>query len=202
MPPLTVALTGGTGFVGGALARRLSENGCKLRLLVRRPSSVEQFRPVDAEVIQGSLSDRDSLTQLLEGADWVVHAAGAIKAVDAREFAEVNRDGAARVSEVAAVAGVKGFSLVSPPAPRSPLIPAYAASKRMGEMEVLSRLPHAVVLRPPVIYGPGDRETLPIFRAARRGYFLIPGPPESRLSFIHVDDFAAVVGAIIARATS
>jgi nucleoside-diphosphate-sugar epimerase len=68
-------------------------------------------------------------------------------------------------------------------------------------MEVLSRFSDAVVLRPPVIYGPGDRETLPMFRAARLGYFLIPGPPESRLSFIHVDDFAAAVLAIIAAKT-
>ena len=67
----------------------------------------------------------------------------------------------------------------------------------MGESEVMSRLSRAVVLRPPVVYGPGDRETLPMFRAARYGYFLIPGPPESRLSFIHVDDFASAVLAVI-----
>jgi nucleoside-diphosphate-sugar epimerase len=199
--PFTVALTGGTGFVGSAIARKLSENGCKLRLLVRRPSAVERFRPTDAVTVHGSLSNRDSLARLLEGADWAVHAAGAIKAVHANEFAQVNRDGAASIAEAAADAGVKAFILISSLAARSPLVSAYAASKRMGEMEVLSRLSDAVVLRPPVIYGPGDRETLPMFRAARLGYFLIPGPPESRLSFIHVDDFAAAVLAIIAAKT-
>lgn len=193
----TVALTGGTGFVGNAIARMLSEAGCKLRLLIRQPSAADRFRSMDAVTVHGSLSDRDSLARLLDGADWVVHAAGAIKAINAEQFVEVNRDGAARIAEAAAGAEVNGFVLVSSLAARSPLVSAYARSKRMGESEVMSRLSRAVVLRPPVVYGPGDRETLPMFRAARYGYFLIPGPPESRLSFIHVDDFASAVLAVI-----
>ena len=152
--------------------------------------------------MQGSLSDRESLERLFEGADWVVHAAGAIKALTADEFVKVNRDGAATVTEAATKAGVTRFLLVSSLAARSPLVSAYAASKRMGESEVLSRIADAVVLRPPVIYGPGDRETLPMFKAARLGFFLIPGPSESRLSFIHVDDFASAVLAIIRAETS
>jgi nucleoside-diphosphate-sugar epimerase len=195
--PATVALTGGTGFVGNAIARMLSEAGCKLRLLIRQPSAANRFGSMDAVTVHGSLDDRDSLGRLVEGADWVVHAAGAIKAINTEHFLEVNRDGAARIAEAAARAEVGGFVLVSSLAARSPLVSAYAGSKRMGESEVTSRFGRAVVLRPPVIYGPEDRETLPMFRAARYGYFLIPGPPESRLSFIHVDDFASAVLAVI-----
>ena len=143
--PATVALTGGTGFVGNAIARRLSEAGCKLRLLIRQPSAADRFRSMDAVTVHGSLSDRDSLARLLDGADWVVHAAGAIKAVNAEQFVEVNRDGAARLAEAAAGVDVKGFVLVSSLAARSPLVSAYAGSKRMGESEVMSRLSRAVV---------------------------------------------------------
>ncbi len=194
----TVALTGGTGFVGGAIARHLGENGYRLRLLVR-PLGAMSGIPVDAVTVPGSLADRDSLARLLEGADAVVHAAGAIKAIDAGEFVRVNRDGAAAVAEAALRAGVERFVLISSIAARSPLVSVYAGSKRAGEAEVLARLgPAVAILRPPVVYGPGDRETLPMFRAARIGIFPIPGPPEARLSFIHVADFAGAVAATIA----
>lgn len=195
---VTVALTGGTGFIGGAIARHLSENGYRLRLLVRRPGAMPGL-PLDAVTVPGSLADRDSLARLLEGAKAVVHAAGAIKAIDSGEFARVNRDGAAAVAEAALRAGVKQFVLISSIAARTPLVSAYAGSKRAGETEALARLgPAVAVLRPPVVYGPGDRETLPMFRAARFGIFPIPGPREARLSFIHVADFAGAVAATIA----
>ena len=194
----TVALTGGTGFVGGAIAHHLSRSGYRLRLLVRRPGA--PGLPADAVTVPGSLGDRNSLSRLLEGAEAVVHAAGAIKAIDAEEFLRVNRDGAAAIAEEALRAGIERFVLISSIAARSPLVSLYAGSKRAGESEVLGRLGPTVVaiLRPPVVYGPGDRETLPLFRAARFGFFPVLGPPEARLSFIHVADIAAAVAAVIA----
>lgn len=194
----TVALTGATGFVGGAIARRLSENGHPLRLLARRTAALPALsgEPI---AIAGALDDRASLARLMEGADMAVHAAGAIKAIDAHEFDRVNRAGAAAVADAAREAGVGRFVLISSIAARSPLLSAYAASKRAGEAEALQRLGERVtVLRPPVVYGPGDRETLPMFRAARLGLFPIPGPREARLSFIHVADLAGAVAACLA----
>jgi nucleoside-diphosphate-sugar epimerase len=194
----TVALTGATGFVGGAIARRLSESGYRLRLLARRPAALPPLAG-ETVTIEGALDERDSLARLMEGADAAVHAAGAIKAIDAGEFERVNREGAAAVAEAAHAAGIDRFVLISSIAARSPLVSAYAASKRAGEAEVLHRLADKVtILRPPVVYGPRDRETLPMFRAARLGLFPIPGPPEARLSFIHVDDFAGAVAACLA----
>jgi nucleoside-diphosphate-sugar epimerase len=104
------------------------------------------------------------------------------------------------LAEAALQAGTRHFVLVSSLAARSPLLSAYAASKHAGEREVLRRLGPAkpTILRPPVVYGPGDMETLPMFRAARHGIFPILGPPEARLSFIHVGDLAAAVAACLA----
>ncbi len=193
----TVALTGGTGFLGGAIARTLAENGYRLRLLVRRPAAMPDLPP-DTVAVLGSLGNRDSLARLLEGADAVVHAAGAIKTVHVEEFDLVNREGASAMADAALKARVERFVLISSIAARAPLVSAYAGSKRAGEAEVLSRLGAGVaIFRPPVVYGPGDRETLPMFRAARFGLFPIPGPPEARLSFIHVADLAAAVAAAI-----
>lgn len=197
----TVALTGATGFVGGAIARHLSAKGYRLRLLARRPDALPALAGENA-VVRGALGDRDKLEELMAGAEMVVHAAGLIKAIDERDFVAVNRDGAAAVAEAARGAGVRRFVLISSIAARSPLLSAYAGSKRAGESEVVKRIGAEVtIIRPPVVYGPGDRETLPMFRAARLGYFPIPGPPEARLSFIHVGDLAAAVAACLASPT-
>ena len=195
----TVALTGGTGFVGGAILRALASNGYRLRLLARRRSPAGEIPP-GAEIVHGSLEDRDSLADLLKGADAAVHAAGAIKAIAAEEFRRVNRDGAAALAEAAAQAGVGRFVLISSLAARAPELSTYAASKHAGEVAVLERLKRRVtVLRPPIVYGPGDRETLPLFRAAAHGVLPIPGPRQARLSFLQVDDCAdAVVAALAA----
>jgi 2-alkyl-3-oxoalkanoate reductase len=191
-----VALTGATGFVGGAIARHLSAKGYQLRLLARRPAALPALSG-DHVVVRGALDHPDKLDELVAGADMVVHPAGLIKAVDEREFARINRDGAAAIADAARKAGVRRFVLISSIAARSPLLSAYAASKRAGESEVVKRLGPVTILRPPVVYGPGDRETLPMFRAAGFGFFPIPGPPEARLSFIHVADLAAAVAACL-----
>jgi 2-alkyl-3-oxoalkanoate reductase len=134
----------------------------------------------------------------VDGHVGAFHEAREAAPVVERAFDQVNRDGAAAVAEAALNAGIGRFVLISSIAARSPLVSAYAASKRAGEAEVLKRLEGRVtILRPPVVYGPGDRETLPMFRAARWGVFLIPGPREARLSFIHVADFAAAVSACL-----
>lgn len=196
--PATVALTGGTGFVGAAIARHLAAGGYRLRLLARRPGAVGDLGP-DAEIVHGALEEEDSLARLVDGAEMVVHAAGAIKAIAAADFARVNRVGSAAIAAAARTAGARRLVLISSLAARSPLLSAYAASKRAGEREVALRFgPGAAILRPPVVYGPGDRETLPMFRAARHGVFLIPGPSEARLSFIHVADLASAVAACLA----
>ena len=194
----TVALTGATGFVGSHIARNLVASHHRLRALVRNPRAV--FPGI--EPITGSLADRPSLARLIEGCDVVVHCAGAIKAIDAAHFEHVNRDGAAAVADAAATSpSVRRFVLISSLAARSPLLSAYAASKRAGETEVARRCRVPLtVLRPPVVYGPGDRETLPMFRAAGSGIFPIPGPAEARLSFLHVSDLARAVAAALSGA--
>jgi nucleoside-diphosphate-sugar epimerase len=199
----TVALTGGTGFVGGHIARTLLAAGHRLRALARSPSRAMTL-PEGAEHVAGSLADRPSLDRLLQGCDAVVHCAGITKAIDAGQFGRVNRDGAAAIADAAAAAPtVRRFVLISSLAARSPLLSAYAASKRAGEAAVAERWRAPLTtLRPPVVYGPEDRETLPVFRAARFGVFAIPGPAEARLSFLHVGDLArAVAAALSANAT-
>ncbi len=193
----TVALTGASGFVGAAIARRLAADHWPLRLLVR-PGSEARLPPLaHAELVTGSLADRDSLTRLLAGATALVHCAGAVRGADRDDFERVN------------VAGTQALLDAAPPtlrmlhisslAARHPQLSDYAASKRAGELRVATVLPpqRRVIVRPPAVYGPGDRELRPLLDAMLRGLALIPGPRDARFSLIHVDDLAGAVACLL-----
>ena len=144
--------------------------------------------------IAGSLEDRDSLRALADGADAVIHVAGVINAPDAAGFEAGNVAGTVAMLDAAKSAGVKRFVHVSSLAAREPQLSMYGASKARSEVRVnASGLSHAIV-RPPAVYGPGDRETLELFKMAKRGLVLLP--PRGRLSLIHVDDLAGLLLAL------
>lgn len=197
--PRTVAVTGATGFVGSHLVCRLVDAGYQVRVLTRRMpvNPIYGERPIEAVI--GDLADADSLRRLLEGADALVHAAGLIKAPDRDSFFQVNAAGTRQVVEAVRGQGAPlRFVLLSSLAAREPQLSAYAASKRAAETaltQVGGGLAWTIV-RPPAVYGPGDRETLAFFRAARRG--LVPAPNvHARVSMIHVRDLAAAIETVL-----
>ncbi|MGD8642735.1 MAG: NAD-dependent epimerase/dehydratase family protein [Chromatiales bacterium] len=200
--PHTVALTGATGFVGGAIARRLVADGWHVRALVRARSNTERLPRLDAlERVPGSLEDCDSLRRLVSGADAIVHCAGAVRGRSEQDFVRVNVDGVARLIDAARErARDSRFLLMSSLASREPQLSHYASSKRRGEQVLESRAGPMrwIALRPPAVYGPGDRELLPLFRAMDRGFAPVLGSPEARFSLIYVDDLAAAVAAWLA----
>ncbi len=194
--PECIAITGATGFVGSHLLRHLLEKGDAVRLLVRDPSRLDlpPTAAAQVETVQGALDDEAALGRLVEGADVVIHVAGAIAAPDARTFHDVNAEGSCRLAERAARAGVERFVHVSSLAARAPHLSPYAASKRAGEEKLqevaVSRGLKAVIVRPPAVYGPGDRATLSLFDQLSRRVALVPGHGRQRISLIHVTDLA------------
>ena len=197
-PPL-VALTGATGFIGRHLVVALYQAGFRLRLLLRREPDVPEWRGLPGpEVVAGALDDEAALDRLVEGADVVIHLAGLIKAARRRDFFAVNRDGAAAMARaVERVAPGARFVLVSSLAAREPQLSDYAASKRAGEGAVLEVLgERASVLRPSVVYGPGDRETLVFFQLAGKRLVPLLGSAASRAATIHVADLVRLIVAM------
>jgi nucleoside-diphosphate-sugar epimerase len=195
----TVAVTGATGFIGRRLLHGLAAAGYGIRALVR--GTPPSDAPAGVAWIRGDLADSTALSALLAGADAVIHGAGAVKALDRDAFMAANAVGTARLADLAAAQTASPrFVHVSSFAARAPHLSAYAASKAAGEKAVLAhglRLP-AVVLRPPAVYGPGDREALRVLRMAARGVLLVPDVPGARLSLVHVDDaVAAVLAALV-----
>jgi 2-alkyl-3-oxoalkanoate reductase len=202
--PRTIALTGATGFIGTALLRRLLSAGWRVHALHR--SAVPQTRlPVHGhEVVwfRASLSEPQSLSRLLQGVDAVVHCAGAVRGASADDFNRVNVQGVAGlVRAVQDLHPMPRFLLISSLAARQPDVSWYASSKRQGENVLLSAAGRmaCTILRPPVVYGPGDRETIPLLRWMQRGIAPMAGDGRSRFCMVFVEDLAAAVQCLLDR---
>lgn len=193
-----VALTGATGFVGGALVPVLLEAGFHVTVLVRSPKA-GQF-PAPVRVVVGDLENAAALADLVRDADCVVHAAGAIAALSQKLFFKVNLAGVQAVFVAAKAAGVARFVHISSLAAREPGLSFYAASKRAGEdfLCAVDTPMQVVLLRPSAIYGPADKATLPLLAALQKTVAFIPSTAAARFSLLHVHDFAKVIADAVA----
>jgi dihydroflavonol-4-reductase len=207
--PTPLAVTGSTGFVGSHLLEALLDRGVRLRLLVREPSRLPARAAAQAEVVHGSLDDRDALAALVAGCGAAVHVAGLVRGARPAHFDRANRVGtenlvralrdhapAARLVHLSSLAAAgpspdpRGRRPEDPPSPVS----VYGRSKLAGEAAVRSHGGPWVVLRPPAVYGPRDTDVLQFFRLAARGIVLIPAGER----FLSVAFVADVVRAILA----
>lgn len=199
-PRGSVAVTGGSGFVGRHVVRRLLAAGWHVRALLRRPDALDDLAAAGSvSVLHGDLAGEDTLGRLVAGADAVVHCAGLVAARSTREFMAVNSEGTARLLRAVGAAGTAPrFVLVSSLAAREPQLSPYARSKRQAEEQLrsLGAGLHWQILRPPVVYGPGDRATLPLFRQFARGLALCPAG-SGRFSMIYVEDLAAAAADLL-----
>ncbi|MBW2440362.1 MAG: SDR family NAD(P)-dependent oxidoreductase [Deltaproteobacteria bacterium] len=192
----TIAITGATGFIGGTLIRQLASAGCQVQALIR-PASMHK-QPINGGVnwIRGDLADGDSLQRLVHGADTIVHCAGAVRGASRQDFNRVNVDGVARLAQAAAkLKQPVRFLLLSSLAAREPQLSAYAASKQQGErmlMETAGKLDWAV-FRPTAVYGPGEREMMPVLRLMARGVAPLIGSGNRRFSLLYAEDLADAV---------
>jgi nucleoside-diphosphate-sugar epimerase len=191
-----VAVTGATGFIGRRLVQLLADSGYAVRAFARKPQAQAGPKSGAVDWITGTLEDRNALDALAEGAEAIVHCAGAIKAYSRDAFLEVNAGGTRRLAEAAASrANPPRLIHLSSIAAREPLLSSYAASKRAGEVALkpFAEKLRPVILRPPAVYGPGDGETLRIFSMAERGLFPVPWGRAGRISMVHVDDVGRAV---------
>lgn len=194
---LLVAITGATGFAGRHAVAELLSRGHRLRALVRNPQGAGL--PEAVERVKGDLADPGAVRQLMAGADAAVHLAGALAAFDREGYFSVNARGTETLVEAALSAGLGRFVHVSSLAAREPQLSHYGASKRAGEEAVARHgaTLNAVILRPPAVYGPGDRGTLPLIRELTRPVAAIPGQRDARFSLIHAHDLARTIGTAI-----
>ena len=184
-----LAMTGATGFVGGATMRDAVAAGWHVRALTRRPQPDQE----GVTWIAGALDKPDSLAEMAEGSDTVMHIAGVVNVPTRAAFEAGNATATGHVVEAARSAGVKRFVHVSSLAAREPDLSNYGWSKERAEMVVRDSGLDWTIIRPPAVFGPGDTEMLDLFRMARRGIALVPS---GRMSAIYVDELARLLVAL------
>jgi dihydroflavonol-4-reductase len=204
-----VLVTGATGFVGSNLVRALSQKGYSITCLVRKTSNTHVLQKKSVRLVVGDLDDAAAIREAGRSIDTVYHLAGAIKAANRRQYFQTNQIGTRHLLETLAEVnpGLHRFIHVSSLAAAGPSIDGqsrteeqkpnpiswYGESKLAAEEEVLRfrEVFPVTILRPSAVYGPGDRETLLIYRMIQRGCLFTPGRQQRRFSLIHVDDLAA-----------
>lgn len=172
------------------------ERGHEVRALARRT------QPPAPHVawLGGALDDAEGLAALVKDADAVIHVAGAINAPDRAGFHAANVAGTEALAAAARKAGVRRFIHVSSLAAREPDLSDYGWSKAESERAVKASTLDWTIVRPPAIYGPGDRETLELFRMAAKGVVMLP--PGGRLSIIEAGDLCRLLLDLIDRPAS
>lgn len=204
------AITGATGFVGSHVLDRLPRD---CACLVRDPAAAARLEAEGRRVVRGGLDDRAALDTLVAGADIVLHVAGAIAARSEDAYFAVNREGTAHVAEACRRAGVQRLVHVStiavtgPASPGHPVdertpprpVTAYGRSKQAGEDVVRASGVPFTIIRPPVVYGPRDRQVLRLFRMARGPVVPLLGDGSQELTLVQVADLA---DALLAAAAS
>ena len=197
----TIALTGATGFVGQPLLRLLAQNH-HIKALTRRPQPPRQ----NVEWILGDFDNPSVLKTLTAECDIVIHCAGLIKARNAETFNHINAESVTALLNAInnpvpeaqlPTPTTPHFILISTMAAQVPGISSYGDSKRLGE-EYLKRnagtMPWTII-RPPAVYGPGDAETLKMFKPLQYGLKVLPAVKDQRAALIHVTDLTEAIAA-------
>ena len=173
---MTIAVTGGTGFVGQALLDEAGAQGLQLRALARKPQQPRE----GVEWVAGDLADRAALADLVQGTQAAIHVAGVTTAADAAGFEAGNVAGTMAMVEACLAAGVPRLVLVSSLSAREPELSQYGASKARAEQVVKASGLDWTIVRPPAVYGPRD-----------------DGLAQGRASLIHAADLARLLLALV-----
>lgn len=205
---MNVLVTGGTGFTGAHLVRRLLARGDKVRVLDNQPGLfAEELKSLGADLTLGSVTDYDLCRRLAQGCEVVHHLAASFQAVNRpqSEYWQVNVDGTGNVCRAALDAGVRRLVYCStqgvhgnvdnPPGDEdTPIEPEdyYQLTKYEGEKKVreyVAKGLQAVILRPMAIFGPGDPERfLMIYRRVAKGKFIMAGPGKALYHPLYIDN--------------
>ena len=197
-----ILVTGGSGFIGGNLVERLIAGGERVRCLVRRRAVAAHAR---VESVPGDLLTGSGVAEALEGVDRVIHLAGVTKVLRASEYERGNVLATETLAQAIARAGrpirlvhVSSLAAVGPAAEDAPVtedapprpVGHYGRSKLAGERKVREIVPGAVIVRPPVVYGPRDTDVFELLRSISMGVVLEIAGGERYFSAIYVEDLA------------
>jgi len=156
-----VTVIGGSGFVGRYIAQAMAKRGWRVRVACRRPNDAHFVRTYgvvgQVEPVQCNIRDDASTARVIAGATAVVNCVGILFESGKNRFDAVQAEGAGRAARLAAEAGAEQMVQISAIGadPESPA--AYGRTKAAGEAAVAQGHPHAVILRPSIVFGTEDQ---------------------------------------------
>jgi len=190
-----VLLTGATGFIGRRIQQELLNAGIPVRSLVRPGSLNRHHADSRCEVLESTFSDSEGMSRAVHAVSAIIYCAGNVRGKDLNDFLPANVTGVKAILQaLSSQASGAPILLISSLAASRPEISDYAQSKYLSE-EIVRQTADVpwTILRPPAVYGPGDKEMLPVLKMARRGLIFRAGPENQRLSLLYADDLAAAI---------
>jgi len=187
-----VLVTGSNGFIGSHLVKRLLKDDCCVNCMVRKTSNLKWINGHPVSFVCGDFCQKATLEDAVIGVDEIYHLGGAVRVADNKAFYRINSEGTKNLVQAVIEfnPGLKKFVYVSSQAAWGPEgagpVSHYGKSKREAE-EWVKELDCWSIVRPGAVYGPRDKDFLPVFEMAMKGIFLKPFKA-GKLSFIHVDD--------------
>ena len=203
-------VTGATGFIGRHIVEALCKEDYKVRCLVRENSNIKRLADLGVEIFFGDLLDQDSLEKAVDGVNVIFHAAGEVYSIDPCDHDKINVQGTENLfkacinkpieklvyfSSIAATGPMSDSkTLLNEHTPQNP-INAYGISKYKAEMKAQQfyndhKVP-IVILRLPVVYGPGVSESSRVFlflHMIKKGLYRVIGNGENIISLCHIDN--------------
>jgi uncharacterized protein YbjT (DUF2867 family) len=184
-----ILVTGATGFVGSNLVRRLRHDDIAVRALVRNPAKGQALKDIGVDIAEGDVSDKASLEKAVAGCERVVHLVGIIQETPGATFRTVHVDGTRNVLDAAQKAGVRQVFYQSALGTRPGAKSMYHRTKWEAEELVRAGTIPYTILRPSIIYGPGDRFTMRLSDMIKRSPVLpVIGTGRSRVQPLYIDD--------------
>jgi NADH dehydrogenase len=204
---LRVTVFGGTGFLGRRVVRHIHDAGLVARVSCRHPDAVPSLFSCEVsgiEAVHADVNDDGSVARALVGAWAAVNTVSLYVERGKDTFHAVHVEAAKRIAVLAHQAGVETLVHISGIGANAGSASPYIRSRGEGEAAVLDALPSAKLVRPTVMFGPGDRFLTPLLAMLRRlPIFPMFGSGATRLQPVYVEDVAeAVVRILRAPATS
>jgi dihydroflavonol-4-reductase len=205
-----ILVTGGTGFIGKHLLQRLSGEGRSVRALVRH-SPKPRTLPPGVERAEGDLASGTGLKAALDGVDTVLHLAGATKVLRPEEYYPGNAGATGQLVRAMAGRGlrlvhVSSLAAAGPAQNGRPVteddephpVSHYGRSKLEAERIVRQLAPEATIVRPPVVYGPGDTDVFQLLKSVAQGLSIEVDGGRGEFSAIYVHDLVDGILAVAA----
>ena len=205
-----VTVFGGSGFIGRHVVRALAKQGKRIRVPMRRPHLGQDIRVLgdvgQIQLVQANVRFPDSVERALEDADAVVNLVAVLTEQGNQNFRTLHIDAARTIAEAAAKRGLTRMAHVSALG-AAPKGARFARTKFEGERAVLEALSSATILRPSVVFGPGDKlfnrfAGMAQTASAFRPFAALPliGGGKTKFQPVFVGDVADAIGAALDRA--